>query len=334
MPGIDRPARQIADPHPVPPPFPTLAIAPPAVSVDAARSRYSHRAYVVEDAFTGTGKYAGLRDAYASIDKALEHCSAHLGAEVDLRWIDTTDLNSSNAPAALSGVDAVIVPGGFGVRGVEGKIACVKHCRETGTPYLGICLGFQVAVIEFARNVLGLSGAGSTEFDPACTDPVISELPEQKEIEGLGGTMRLGGQDVVLTPGSLAHFLYGGHEMIRERFRHRYEVDPSYIERLEHGGVIFSGRHPEHPIMQMLELPQAVEGDRSSDVDAAGRTHPYFVAAQFHPELTGRPLRPQPMFMGLLASAIRRVCEANGRNWRDHQELIPWVRQQAGVTSA
>jgi CTP synthase len=273
-----------------------------------------------------TGKYAGLRDAYASIDKALEHCSAHLSADVDLRWIDTTDIDASNVGAALASVDAVIVPGGFGVRGVEGKVACVKHCRESGTPYLGICLGFQVAVIEFARNVLGLSGAGSTEFESRCADPVISELPEQKRIEGLGGTMRLGGQDVALTPGSLAHFLYGGQDMIRQRFRHRYEVDPEYIDRLERGGVTFSGRHPEQPIMQVLELPQSGE---DSPI-----THPYFIAAQFHPELTGRPLRPQPMFMGLLAAAIRQGCEAKGRNWRDHQELLPWIRARDGVPSA
>ncbi|MGP1309270.1 MAG: CTP synthase [Phycisphaerales bacterium] len=244
------------------------------------------------------GKYAALRDAYASIDKAIEHCAIHLDAHVDLEWIESEEINEGNVPAKLDALDAVIVPGGFGARGVEGKIACVKHCREQGIPYLGICLGFQVAVIEFARHVLGLENAGSTEFDAGTPHPVISELPEQKQIEQLGGTMRLGGQDVALTPGSIAAHLYQSTS-IRERFRHRYEVEPKYIEQLEAAGLIFSGRHPKHPIMQFLELPTSPRGE-------GGVSHPYFVGAQFHPELTGRPLRPQPMFMGLLAAAILR----------------------------
>lgn len=244
------------------------------------------------------GKYASLRDAYASIDKALEHCAAHLDSKAELVWIESEDINHANASKTLDNLDAVIVPGGFGARGVEGKIACVKHCRENAIPYLGICLGFQVAVIEFARHVLGLEGANSTEFDPATPHPVISELPDQKKIELLGGTMRLGGQDVQLTPGSLAAHLYGSTS-VRERFRHRYEVEPAYIERLEGAGMVFSGRHPKHPIMQFLELPRRAKHDGAP-------SHPYFVGAQFHPELTGRPLRPQPMFMGLLAAAIRR----------------------------
>ncbi len=250
------------------------------------------------------GKYANLRDAYASIEKAVEHCSAHLSTQVDIRWIDTTEINESNVARYLDGLDAVIVPGGFGSRGVEGKIACVRHCREKGLPYLGICLGFQVAVIEFARNVLGLRDATSTEFSRTTTNPVISELPEQKKIEGLGGTMRLGAQDVMITPGTLASFLYDRKPSIRERFRHRYEVDPDYIARLEAAGLVFSGRHPQRPIMQVLELRQP--GDAASSGAPILPTHPYFIAAQFHPELTSRPLRPQPMFMGLLAAAIER----------------------------
>jgi len=256
-----------------------------------------------------TGKYASVRDAYASIEKAAEHCGAHLAVEPRLRWIETTDLAAADAAERLRDLDAVIVPGGFGSRGVEGKIAVVRHCRESGLPYLGICLGFQVAVIEFARHVLGLEGANSTEIAPACPHPIISELPEQKRIEQLGGTMRLGGQDVLLEPGSLANHLYGGADNVRQRFRHRYEVDPAYIDRLEAAGLRFSGRHPEHPIMQLLELP--AEGD------ASGQGHPYFVAAQFHPELTGRPLRPQPLFMGLLAAAVlRRDPDADVGRWR------------------
>lgn len=246
------------------------------------------------------GKYAGLRDAYASIDKAIEHCGAHLGAKITLDWLETTNVTDANVHGLLDGLDGVIVPGGFGARGVEGKIAAVRYCRERQLPYLGICLGFQVAVIEFARNVLGLTTANSTEFVPNTDHPVISELPEQKRIEGLGGTMRLGAQDVQILPGTLASFLFGGKSLVRERFRHRYEVDPEYIDRLAAAGLVFSGRHPSRPIMQVLELRQ------SADAAATGFTHPFFVAAQFHPELTSRPLRPQPMFMGLIAAAIYR----------------------------
>jgi CTP synthase len=243
-----------------------------------------------------TGKYAALRDAYASIDKAVEHCGVALGASIDIRWLETSEIASAaDAEHALDGVQAVIVPGGFGTRGVEGKILCVEHARTRGIPYLGICLGFQVAVIEFARHVLGLENAHSTEFDPHTPHPVISELPEQKKLEGImGGTMRLGGHEVDLAAGSLASFLYGGKTSVRERFRHRYEVEPAFIEALEAGGLRFSGRHPKHPIMQVLELPQSV--------------HPYFVGTQFHPELTSRPLAPQPLFMGLFAAAM---AEAN-----------------------
>ncbi|MEY3023308.1 MAG: synthase, partial [Planctomycetota bacterium] len=216
-----------------------------------------------------TGKYAALRDAYASIDKAVEHCGVALGASIDIRWLETSEIASAaDAEQALDGVQAVIVPGGFGTRGVEGKILCVEHARTRGIPYLGICLGFQVAVIEYARHVLGLENAHSTEFDPHTPHPVISELPEQKKLEGImGGTMRLGGHEVDLAAGSLASFLYGGKTSVRERFRHRYEVEPAFIEALESGGLRFSGRHPKHPIMQVLELPQSV--------------HPYFVGTQF-----------------------------------------------------
>ncbi|MHC4810323.1 MAG: CTP synthase [Planctomycetota bacterium] len=241
------------------------------------------------------GKYASLRDAYASIDKAIEHASTHLSVAVDLRWMDTSRIIRENVDDVMAeeGLHALIIPGGFGDRGVEGKIACAEHARTHGLPFLGICLGFQCAVIEFARNALGIIEAHSTEFTDPGEHAVISELPEQKRIEGLGGSMRLGAQDVAITEGSLASWLYRGRTSVRERFRHRYEVEPRMIEALEAEGLIFSGRHPEHPIMQVLELPQAV--------------HPYYVAAQFHPELTSRPLRPQPMFMALLAAAVARA---------------------------
>ncbi|MEM7576663.1 MAG: CTP synthase [Planctomycetota bacterium] len=256
-----------------------------------------------------TGKYAGLRDAYASIDKALEHCAVELNAELEIEWLDTTEFEPDQAGSRLEGFDAVIVPGGFGHRGTESKIACVQHCREQRVPYLGICLGFQMAVVEFARNVCGLEGAGSSEFDSAALQAahrVIDILPEQKKLEGLGGNMRLGGKDVTITPGSLAAWLFRDHSesakrahergdifSVRERFRHRYEVDPAFIDRLEAAGLVFSGRHPEQPIMQVLEL--------------ATETHPYFVGGQFHPELTSRPLRPHPMFLGLVAAALRHA---------------------------
>ena len=277
-----------------------------------------------------TGKYAELRDAYASIDKALEHCSAYFQCRIDQHWIETTDITDQTVAEKLEGLDAVIVPGGFGSRGVEGKIACVRHCRETQMPYLGICLGFQVAVIEFARNVLGLTNAQSTEFDPGSDTAVISELPEQKKIEGLGGTMRLGAQQVEIKPDTLAHLLYSNQTAITERFRHRYEVEPDYIERLEAKGLIFSGRHPTQPIMQVLELP-----NHSADPEMP--THPYFIAAQFHPELTSRPLRPQPMFMGLIAAALQRKYAADATAWArlvNKSQITRWLRNDAGVKTA
>ncbi len=257
-----------------------------------------------------TGKYADLMDAYASIQKSVEHCATHFRTKVNLDWIDTTNINESNVQEKLNVYDAVIVPGGFGSRGVEGKISTVKYCRETHTPYLGICLGFQVAVIEYARNVLGIKDAYSTEFDPMCGSPLISELPDQKKIEGLGGTMRLGAQDVQITPDTLASFLAGQRQAVHERFRHRYEVDPAYIEQLEAGGLVFSGRHPEQPIMQILELP-------SSSSDENAHTHPYFIGAQFHPELTSRPMTPQPMFMGLVAAALASKYQSDESVWKD-----------------
>ena len=240
-----------------------------------------------------TGKYTAVRDAYASIEKALEHAGAHLSADLDVRWIDTTQMNPADASNRLAELDAVIVPGGFGVRGTKGKITCVRHCRERGLPYLGICLGFQMAVVEYARHMCGLEDAASSEFEPQAGHRVIDILPEQKKIEGLGGNMRLGGKDVKVSPDTLAAFLYDQRATIRERFRHRFEVDPRYLDMLEQAGLIFSGRHPEQPIMQILELPLSV--------------HPYFIGAQFHPELTSRPLHPAPLFMGLIAAAIRHA---------------------------
>ncbi|MBL8880326.1 MAG: CTP synthase [Phycisphaerales bacterium] len=238
-----------------------------------------------------TGKYTTVRDAYASIIKSLEHSGVALGCNVEMRWIDAGDLDDSTVEAALRGIDGLIIPGAFGTRGAAGKIACLRYSRENRLPCLGICYGFQMAVIEFARNVCGMDDANSTEIDTECRYPVISLLPEQRKIEGLGGSLRVGGHDVAITPSTLAAEMFG--EKARLRFRHRYEVDPQYIQRLEAGGLVFSGRSPRADIMQILELPQTV--------------HPFFMGTQAHPELTSRPLRPAPMFLGLVHAALRRV---------------------------
>jgi CTP synthase len=237
-----------------------------------------------------TGKYTAVRDAYASIIKAGEHCGVHLGVNVVFKWLDTTAIDPANVVKRLGDVDGIIVPGGFGVRGTEGKIECIRYAREKKIPYLGLCLGFQMAVIEYARNVCGIREAHSSEFDKAAKNAVIDILPEQKMIEGLGGNMRLGGKEVELKPGTIAAALFDNATSTHLRFRHRYEVDPKYIEVLEKNGLIFSGKHPTQPIMQILELPTEV--------------HPFYVGTQAHPELTSRPLRPQPMFMGLVKAAM------------------------------
>jgi len=241
-----------------------------------------------------TGKYVALRDAYASIIKAVEHCSAHAGVNVNLKWLDTTTVDAGNVDRRLGDCHGIIVPGGFGIRGTEGKIECIRYARENRIPYLGLCLGFQMAVIEYARNVCGLPGANSTEFDPNCSDPVIDILPEQKKIEGLGGNMRLGGKEIEIRPDTMAFKLFDNKTRTRLRFRHRYEVDPKFIPVLEQHGLIFSGKHPTHPIMQILELPQEM--------------HPYFIGTQAHPELSSRPLRPQPMFLGLINAAMAQAA--------------------------
>ena len=237
-----------------------------------------------------TGKYTSVRDSYASIINSLEHAGIALGSDVKIKWIETTDISDANVAKHLADVDGIIVPGGFGTRGTEGKIACIKYARENNLPYLGLCFGFQMAVIEFARNVCGIRNANSTEIEPSCLEPVIDVLPEQKKIEGLGGNMRLGGRDIELRPQTQAWRLFGGVDSVRMRFRHRYEVDPRYIERLEKAGLVFSGKAPNQPIMQILEIP----------------SHPFFMGTQSHPCLTSRPLRPSPMFVGLVAAAMQR----------------------------
>jgi CTP synthase len=258
-----------------------------------------------------TGKYTALRDSYASIIQALEHAGTRLGAKVRIVWIDSTELNDANVADRLAGCHGIIIPGGFGIRGVEGKITCVRFARENRIPYLGLCYGFQIAVIEYARNVCGLARANSTEVQPATPHPVIDILPEQKQIEGLGGNMRLGGHDVALTPGSRVHQLYKQADLIRLRFRHRYEVEPNYIGPLENAGLIFSGRAPGHPIMQILELPAS--------------QHPFFMATQAHAELTSRPLKPDPMFGALVRAAL---TQSSGPVPGDSSRSVPGNRTQ------
>lgn len=237
-----------------------------------------------------TGKYTSVRDSYASIINALEHADIALGCRVKIKWIETTDINDSNAAQRLADVDGIIVPGGFGTRGAEGKIACIKYARENNLPYLGLCFGFQMAVIEFARNVCGFKNANSTEIVPDCSEPVIDILPEQKKIEGLGGNMRLGGKDIEIKQDTMTSELFAKAKTVRMRFRHRYEVDPRYIEKLENAGMIFSGKAPNQPIMQIFEIP----------------SHLFFMGTQAHPCLTSRPLNPHPMFLGFVAASAQK----------------------------
>lgn len=234
------------------------------------------------------GKYTGTADTYISILKALEHCSFKINREIKVEWIETTEIEKGkNTEDALKNLDGIIVPGGFGTRGVEGKISIAKYCRENDIPYLGLCLGFQIALIEFARNVLGLKEANSTEFNPKTKNPVVCLLPEQRKIEGLGGNMRLGGLDIQLKEGTITSKIHDKEKKIRRRFRHRFECNPKLIEELEGKGMVFSGKAPKVPIMQILELPK----------------HKFFMASQFHPELTSRPLHPDELFLEFVKKA-------------------------------
>jgi CTP synthase len=234
------------------------------------------------------GKYTKLHDSYISIMEALKHACGHLKVKTNICWIETTLIESGelSVEKALEEIDGVIIPGGFGSRGVEGKISVMKYVRENNIPFLGICLGMQIAVIEFARNVCGLKGANSTEFDCSCKHPVIDLLPEQRKVTEKGGTMRLGGHDIKIKKGTKAYGLFES-EVIRRRFRHRYEVNNDYIKRLEEKGLIFSGTTPDQKIMQVTEI----------------KNHPYFMSGQFHPELTSRLEYPDPMFYGLVKAA-------------------------------
>jgi CTP synthase len=233
------------------------------------------------------GKYVDLRDAYLSVMEALRHGGFHHGANVDIQWVTSDDLGGQATEDALGSADGILIPGGFGVRGVEGKVAAVHFARERKVPFLGICLGLQVAVVEFARNVCGLAGANSAEFDPATPHPVIDLLPEQKNVTDMGASMRLGAQACHVEPGTLAAKAYG-EDVVYERHRHRFEVNPAYHETLTSCGLIVSGSSQKGRLAEIIELPD----------------HPFFVAGQFHPELRSRPTDPHPLFRDFVAAAI------------------------------
>ncbi len=241
------------------------------------------------------GKYTALEDSYASVVEALNHASAHLDLKVNIRWVDTEKIENGDITVenAMNGVDAVIVPGGFGSRGIEGKIQLIRYVREKQIPFLGICYGMQLAVIEFARNVRGIKGAGTTEAEAdgnSVEVPVVAYLPGQESVKEKGASMRLGGHDVLILESSKACAVYG-ETRIRERFRHRYEVNPKYVKEIEQDGLVFSGKAAGEDIMQIMELTD----------------HPYFMACQFHPELKSSLLNPAPLFLGLLRACDERL---------------------------
>ncbi len=233
------------------------------------------------------GKYIELQDAYKSVYESITHAGIANHCRVNVRRIDAEDLETKGGLANLKGLDGILVPGGFGDRGTEGKIAAARYAREKRIPYFGLCLGLQIAVIEIARNVLKLRGANSTEFDPRCADPVINMMEDQKAITDKGATMRLGSYDCSLVPGTLAAKAYG-ETLIRERHRHRYEVNNAYVERLK-TALVVSGVNPKRNLVEIIEL----------------RDHPWFLAVQFHPEFQSKPNRAHPLFAAFIAAALR-----------------------------
>ncbi|HSJ72695.1 MAG TPA: CTP synthase [Miltoncostaeaceae bacterium] len=234
------------------------------------------------------GKYVQLHDAYLSVAEALKHAAIHHGVELCIDWVDAEDRHLGEA---LAEADGVLVPGGFGGRGIEGKIAAARFAREREVPFLGICLGMQIAVVEFARHVCGMEGANSSEFDPETPYPVIDLLPEQRAIEERGGTMRLGADPVHLVEGTRTRAAYGDQAVVYERHRHRYEVNPAMHEQLVAAGLVISGRSPSERLVEVIELPG----------------HPWFCASQFHPEFKSRPTRPQPLFREFVGAAAQRA---------------------------
>jgi CTP synthase len=233
------------------------------------------------------GKYVQLQDAYLSVVEALKHGAIHHGTHLEIEWVDAETLGPDEAAEQLRGVDGILIPGGFGPRAIEGKVAAVRYARESGTPFLGICLGMQCAVVEFARNVCDMHGANSTEFDPDTLYPIVALLPEQQDIEDMGGTMRLGAEPVELRSGTHAHDAYG-ETLVYERHRHRYEVNNHLRPRLEAAGLRVSGVFAAKDLVEVIELDD----------------HPWFCASQFHPEFKSRPTRPHPLFRDFVGAAI------------------------------
>jgi CTP synthase len=250
------------------------------------------------------GKYVDLVESYKSLNEALIHGGIANGCRVNLRHIDSEEIEKKGAAAKLDWADGILVAPGFGTRGIEGKIAAARYARETRTPYFGICLGMQIAVIEFARNVAGLAGANSTEFDERTAHPVIDFLPEQRSVTEKGATMRLGAYPCVLEPGTKAAAAYGATE-ISERHRHRYEVNNTYRELLMSHGLTVSGTSPDRRLVEMVELPD----------------HPYFVGCQFHPEFKSRPQSAAPLFRSFIAAALR--ARAERRRTSSHAAASP-----------
>jgi len=233
------------------------------------------------------GKYIELPDAYLSVTESLKHAAWASGVDAHVRWVDSEALTPDNVHARLAGVAGVLVPGGFGHRGIEGKVLAARWARTNGVPYLGLCLGLQCAVIEFARHVLGSEDVNSTEFDMFTANPVIDFMPDQRDLEDKGGTMRLGLYPAKLQPGSRARAVYG-EELVYERHRHRFEVNNQYRQTLEAAGMVLSGISPDSRLVEIVEL----------------RDHPWFVASQFHPEFKSRPERPHPLFHGFVSTAL------------------------------
>ena len=233
------------------------------------------------------GKYVSLHDAYLSVVEALTHAGFASNTEVRVRWVNAEDVYEQNVDELLGGVQGILVPGGFGDRGIEGKIIAIRYAREKRIPFFGVCLGMQVAVVEYARYVVGMTDANSSEINPATPYPVIDLLPEQKDIEEMGGTMRLGLYPCKLAPGSLAERCYQD-ELVYERHRHRYEFNNQYREQIEAAGLTISGTSPDGRLVEIIEL----------------KGHPWFLAVQFHPEFTSRPNRPQPLFREFVKAAF------------------------------
>ena len=246
------------------------------------------------------GKYVDLPDAYASVVEALRHAAAGADRKLEIEWILSESLTGMLVSGVLAELDGIVVPGGFGSRGIEGKISAIGYARRNGIPFLGLCLGLQCAVIEFARNRLKLPFANSTEFDSDTPHPVIDLMPSQEGVEDKGGTMRLGLYPATLTSGTVVRELYGS-DLVYERHRHRFEVNPGYRKALVEGGMVLSGLSPNGVLVEFLELP----------------THPFFVATQAHPEFLSRPDRPHPLFAGFIGAAAAR------RRRRDSAQIIP-----------